>query len=304
MHVFVTGATGLIGRGVCGALLGAGHVVTALSRNPRAGAVLPPGARQVIGDPTVHGAWLEALAACDACVHLAGEPMAEGRWTAERKRRILESRVRSTELVAGIVRERGPKILVSGSAVGFYGSRGDELLDEGADPGQGFAAEVSRAWEQAAAPVVARARLVVLRTGIVLARQGGALPKLVRPFRIFAGGPMGRGDFWQPWIHLADVVGLVRLALDDARVSGPLNVTAPEPVRNRDLARAIGKVLRRPSVLAAPEVALRFGLGELAEVVLASQRAVPRKALELGYRFQFATVEAALRDLLGDPSSR
>ncbi len=297
MHVFVTGATGLIGRALCAALVRDGYQVTALSRSPRA--ALPPGVALVAGDPAVRGEWLAALAAADACVHLAGEPIAEGRWTAEKKRRIRDSRVDSTALVAEVIRERGPRVLVSGSAVGFYGSRGDELLDEGSAPGEGFLADVSRAWEDAAAPAGARARLVVLRMGIVLAREGGALPKLVRPFRIFAGGPIGKGDFWQPWIHLADVVGMIKFALDDARVSGKLNATAPEPVRNRDLARAIGKVLGRPSALAAPEVALRFGLGEMIEAVVSSQRALPRRALELGYRFRYPTIEAALRELIG-----
>jgi uncharacterized protein (TIGR01777 family) len=187
---------------------------------------------------------------------------------------------------------------VSGSAVGIYGDRGDEVLGEGAHEGQGFVADVARAWEEAAAPARARARVVLLRSGIVLARHGGALPRLVRPFRLFAGGPLGTGDFWQPWIHLADEVGLVLFALDDARVEGPLNASAPEPVRNRELARAIGRVLGRPAILPAPELAIRLALGELADAVLASQRMVPSKALDLGYRFRFPAIDAALRDLL------
>ncbi|WP_242338515.1 MULTISPECIES: TIGR01777 family oxidoreductase [Anaeromyxobacter] len=299
MHVFVTGATGLIGRALCGALLEAGHAVTALSRSRGADRILPAGTRVLTGDPAEGGGWEEALAACDACVNLAGEPIVEGRWTAAKKRRIRESRVRATERIAAVVRAGGPRVLVSGSAVGWYGSRGDELLDEGSSGGEGFLADVCREWEAAATPAAARARLVLLRTGIVLSPAGGALPKLVRPFRLFAGGPLGRGDFWMPWIHLADEVGIVRFALEDARVEGPLAACAPEPVRNRDLARAIGKVLGRPSFLAAPEVAVRLAVGEAAEAVLGSQRVVPRKALELGYRFRFPTLEAALRELLG-----
>lgn len=298
MHVFVTGATGLIGRAVCGELLGAGHAVTAISRSAGAARRLPAGARVVKGDPAEPGAWEETLAACDACVNLAGEPIVEGRWTATKKRRIRESRVRATARIAAVVRAGGPRVLVSGSAVGYYGSRGDEVLDERSAPGEGFLAEVCRAWEEAAAPAAARARVVQLRTGIVLSPAGGALPRLVRPFRLFAGGPLGRGDFWMPWIHLADEVGLVRFALEDARVDGPLAASAPEPVRNRDLARAIGKVLGRPSLLPVPELAVRLAVGEAAAEVLASQRVVPRKALELGYRFRFPALEAALRDLL------
>jgi uncharacterized protein (TIGR01777 family) len=297
VKVFVTGATGLIGRELCAALAARGDGVLALSRraDPEG---LPEGVRTVQGDPSVAGPWLEALAEADAVVHLAGEPVAEGRWTRERKRRIRDSRLRSTALVAGLLAARGPRVLVSGSAVGYYGSRGDELLDEDAAPGTGFLADVSRAWEDAAWAARRRARVVVVRTGIVLANEGGALPQLVRPFRIFAGGPLGRGDFWQPWIHLADQVGLVLLALDDARAEGPLNAAAPAPARNKDVARAIGAALGRPSFLPAPEAAVRLALGELASVVLSSQRVVPRKALELGYTFRFESVEAAVRDLL------
>lgn len=297
MKVLVTGATGLIGRELCAALLARGDAVVALSRRP-APAGLPHGAEVVRGDPAFEGAWLDRLAACDACVHLAGDPVAEGRFTPEKKRRIRESRVRSTELIAAALRERGPRVLVSGSAVGFYGSRDDEVLDETSAPGQGFLAGVSQAWEQAAWGARPRARVVAVRTGLVLSMKGGALPKLVLPFRLFAGGPLGSGAFWQPWIHLADEVGLLLLALDDPRVEGPLNAVAPEPARNRDVAHAIGHVLGRPSFVRAPETAVRLALGQKSDIVLASQRVVPRKALALGYRFRFSTIDAALSDLL------
>jgi uncharacterized protein (TIGR01777 family) len=298
VRVFVTGATGLIGRAACAALVEGGHEVVALSRGARAAAALPPGARLVTGDPAEEGPWQDELARCDACLHLAGEPVASGRWTAEKKRRIRESRVRSTANVAAVVAAGGPAVLVSGSAVGFYGSRGDEVLDERSPPGDDFLAEVARAWEDAARPAATRARVVLLRTGLVLARDGGALPRLVQPFRLLAGGPLGDGAAWQPWIHLADEVGLALLALLDARLTGPLVASAPGPVRNRDLARAIGQVLHRPSALPAPAFALRLALGELASVVLASQRAVPREALALGYRFRFPDLAGALADLL------
>jgi uncharacterized protein (TIGR01777 family) len=272
--------------------------VVALSRARNAAARLPAGVEVVAGDPATPGAWQDALAGADGCVHLAGEPVAEGRWTREKRRRILSSRVDATRNVVAVVRERGPRTLVSGSAVGFYGDRGDEVLDEDAAPGEGFLAEVTQAWEAAAAPAAARARVTLLRTGIVLSREGGALPKLVRPFRAFVGGPLGDGRFFQPWIHVADEVGLVLLALDDARVSGPMNAAAPEPVRNRDLARAIGTVLGRPSALPTPAVAIRLAVGEVAAEILSSQRAVPRKALRLGYPFRFPALEPALRELL------
>jgi hypothetical protein len=299
MRVFVTGATGLIGNALCAALAGRGHAVTALSRAPDAARRLPAGVRVVKGDPAEAGAWQEELAGCDACVHLAGEPIAEGRWTAEKKRRLRTSRVDSTARVAEVIRSRGPTVLVQGSAVGFYGERGDEALDESSAAGEGFLADLSREWEAAAAPAGARARVVLLRTGVVLAREGGALPKLVLPFRFLAGGPIGDGAFWFPWIHLQDEVGLALLALEDGRARGPLNATAPEPVKNRDLARAIGRTLGRPSFVRTPVAAVRLALGEAAGAVLASQRVLPRRALELGHAFRFPEIGAALRDLLG-----
>jgi len=299
MHVFVTGATGLIGRALVPALLEAGHAVTALSRSaaPRAA---PQAARLTVlqGDPTTAGPWQETLAACDACVHLAGEPVAAGRWTAARKRRIRESRVASTRLVADTIARKGAAVLVSGSAVGYYGARGDEPLDESSPPGDDFLARVCVEWEAAAVPAATQSRVVLLRTGIVLARGGGALAQMLLPFRFFAGGPIGNGQFWQSWIHLADEVGLILWALGNAEVKGPLNATAPAPVRNRELAKAIGRTLHRPSAVPVPKAALKLALGELAAVVTTGQRVVPRKALDLGYRFRFPDLEPALGDVL------
>jgi uncharacterized protein (TIGR01777 family) len=297
VRVFVTGATGLIGRALCRTLLASGHEVMALSR-AAAPRTLPPGARVVRGDPAEAGAWQDVLAACDGCVHLAGEPVATGRWTEDRKRRIRDSRVESTRRVAEVIAARGPTVLVSGSAIGWYGPRGEDSLDETSSPGADFMARVCRDWEEAALPAAARARVVTVRTGIVLARDGGALPRMLLPFRLFAGGPIGDGMFWQSWIHLADEVAMVAWALEHAAVEGPLVVTAPAPVRNRDLARAIGRALHRPALVPVPVAALRLAMGELADVVASGQRALPRKALELGFRFRFPEIEAALEDLL------
>ncbi len=295
--VFVTGATGLIGRALVSALLERGDAVIALTRS-RAGRS-PGGATVVQGDPAVPGPWQEALAACDACVHLAGEPVAAGRWTEERKRRIWESRVLSTRNVAETVARGRPEVLVSGSAIGYYGARGDDELDEGAPPGSDFLARVCVDWEGASEPARARARVVLLRTGIVLAASGGALPQMMLPFRYFAGGPVGKGEFWQSWIHLADEVGLILWALDGSGVEGPLNATAPAPVRNRELAKALGRVLHRPSAIPVPVAALKLTLGELASVVTTGQRVLPRKAVDGGYAFRFPEVEGALRELVG-----
>jgi uncharacterized protein (TIGR01777 family) len=234
-------------------------------------------------------------------VHLAGEPVAGGRWSEARKERIIRSRLDSTRLVAATIAAGGPGVFVSGSAVGYYGERGDEPLPETAPPGTGFLAELSAQWEAATAPAARRARVTCVRTGIVLAREGGALPVLARPFRLFVGGPMGDGAFWQPWIHLADEVGLLVLALEDGRVSGPLNAVAPGVARNRELARAVGEALGRPSSFPTPASAVRLVAGEMAEVILASQRVVPEKALALGYRFRFPDLDGALRDLLRGP---
>jgi len=299
MHVFVTGATGLIGRALVHALLRRGDVVTALSRSPEAPRQLPPGVRHLQGDPARAGRWEEELARTDACVHLAGEPIAAGRWNEERRARIRSSRVDSTRRLAEVIRAAGPRVLVAGSAAGFYGDRGDEELDEASPAGTGFLPDVCQEWEAAARPAATRARVVNLRTGIVLSRHGGALPRMALPFRLFAGGPLGDGAFWQPWIHLADEVGLVLLALDDANAQGPLVAAAPRPARNRDLARAIGAALHRPALLSAPRLAIRLAAGEVAGDLLASQRCLPRKALALGYRFRFEEVGVAVKELLG-----
>ncbi|HZZ85556.1 MAG TPA: TIGR01777 family oxidoreductase [Anaeromyxobacteraceae bacterium] len=295
MKVFVTGATGLIGRPLCAALIQAGHEVVALSRSAR---TLPAGVRTLHGDPSVAGAWQDELSRCDACVNLAGEPVAGGRWTVERKARIRDSRVRATRNVAAVLAGGGPSVLVNGSAVGFYGPRGDEPLDETSGPGKGFLAEVTFEWEEAARPAAARARVVLLRTGLVLAPRGGALEQMLLPFRFFVGGPLGDGAFWQSWIHLADEVGLILFALANGAAEGPLDATAPVPVRNRDFARALGRALHRPSLVPTPAAAVKLALGELAEVAITGQRVMPAKALRLGYRFRFPELGPALADVL------
>jgi hypothetical protein len=282
--VGITGSTGLIGTALRRALAAAGDEAVALPRHP---------ARS-------------DLDALDAVVHLAGEPIADKRWSAEQKRRIRESRVEGTHRLVEAMRagERRPAVLVSASGIGYYGDRGDETLDETSSNGADFLADLCAAWEAEAQRAEGLGvRVVSIRTGVVLAREGGALPKLVMPFRFFAGGPLGSGQQWMSWIHLDDAVGLIRHALTNDAVQGPINLTAPEPVRNRTMARAIGRTLGLPWIVPAPRFALQLVLGERVEVLLASQRVLPKVARATGYSFRYSELEPALRHLLATPSS-
>lgn len=293
MKVSVVGATGLIGRRVTRALADRGDEVVAVSRSGRE----VPGARPVAWDARdpFPAAAREGV---DAVVNLAGEPLL-GRWTEAKKRAIRASRTSTTRRIAEAVGEGGPGTLVSGSAVGFYGDRGDEVLDEGSTRGTGFLADVAAEWEGAALEAGARgARVVLIRTGIVLAPDGGALPKMVTPTKLGAGGPLGSGDQWWPWIHVDDEVGIILWALDTPAVTGPVNATAPNPVRQRQFATALARVLGRPACLPTPAFAVRLGLGEAASIVLEGQRALPQAAANGGYRFAHPDVQEALRAAL------
>lgn len=307
MRVIITGGSGLLGGALATALLKRGDDVIVTSRNPKTARGLPRAVGVVRWDCESPAELKPILTGADAVVHLVGESIGEGRWTEERKRRIRDSRTRSTaalaEAFAGVVDP--PEVLLQGSAVGYYGSRGDTELDETAAAGEGFLAETCRAWEDAGRPVEALGvRRAVIRTGLVLTLDGGALPRLVLPFRLFAGGPLGDGRQMVPWIHVADQVGAMRFLLRTPQASGAFNLTAPEPVSNRELARALGRVLRRPSFLPAPAFALKLLLGEMSELLLASQNAVPDALAAAGYTFRFQTVDAALRDLLGGGRKR
>jgi uncharacterized protein (TIGR01777 family) len=302
--VLVTGATGLVGRRLLDALLARGSAVRALTRDlSRGAAALDPRALLVRWDGLSPPP--DALDGVDAVVHLAGEPIFAGRLNETRRRRIRESRVVSTEhlvsALATVPAERRPRTFVCASAVGYYGDRGDEVLEDGAASGGGFLAEVCRAWEQAAAGAEAHGlRRVSLRIGIVLAREGGALPTMALPFRFGAGGRLGDGRQWFPWIHADDLVALILATLDDASYSGAVNGVAPEPVRNVDLTRALGRALHRPTLLPAPAFALRAALGDLADELLASRRAIPAAALTQGFTFRYSEVSAALTAELGE----
>jgi uncharacterized protein len=301
MRVTLTGASGLIGSRLVKALRARGDDVTVLSRDPAR-------ATQTLGVPAERWEPLEgrapahAFAGRDAVVHLAGERV-DQRWTDESRRAILASREAGTRnLVEGLhAAEPRPEVLVSASAVGYYGPRGDEVLDESAAPGDDFLARVCTAWEtEAERAEELGMRVVRMRTGVVLDRRGGALARMLTPFRLGVGGPVAGGEQWLPWIHADDLVGLYLAALDGDGWAGPVNASAPEPVRNRDFSRALGRALGRPAMLPVPGAALRLLYGDMAEIVTEGQRAVPRRAQERGFAFRHADLDAALRDALRD----
>jgi uncharacterized protein (TIGR01777 family) len=295
MKITLTGATGFIGGPLVKRLAERGHELTILTRHPRTGA-----------NPR-HLAWdarsappLEAMEA-DAIVHLAGEPVGQ-RWTADVKRRIRASRIEGTRaVVEGIAAARSrPKVLVSASAIGIYGSRGDEVLTERSAAGSGFLEDVTVEWERESARAnEAGVRVVNPRIGIVLGRDGGALARMLPPFKAGAGGRLGSGHQWMSWIHIDDVAGLILFALENESLRGALNLTSPNPVTNADFTAALSAALRRPALFPVPVFALKLLFGEMAEVLLASQRVIPQAALDAGYHFAYPELGPALRDLVG-----
>lgn len=305
LRVLVSGASGLIGRALTTFLRTQGHEVETLARRERGMLFLPRGGAREgrpWWDPETGEIELGETP-FDAVVHLAGAGVADGRWTEARRRVIRDSRVRGTRLLAEALAalDRPPRVVVGGSATGFYGSAGDAWLDEDAPGGSGFLAEVTRDWEAAWSPLEATgARLVLLRTGVVLSPAGGALAKLLPAARLGLGGPVGHGRQWCPWISIDDATGAITHALSTPGLRGPVNAVAPEPARSRDFARTLGGVLRRPAVLPAPAFALRLALGPMVdEALMASQRARPAALAAAGYRFRHENLETALRHLLG-----
>jgi hypothetical protein len=301
MNIFMTGATGFIGRAFTLRLLGEGHAVTAIVRDEARARSRLGGEVALLPESAGVAAMRDALASSDAVVNLAGEPLI-GRWTAKRRQAIAASRVDLTERLVVAMRdaERTPRTLISASAVGYYGDRGDEILTEDSAPAVGFLSDLCARWEQAAMQAEELgARVVTLRTGIVLGREGGALAKLLSPFRLGLGGPIGSGRQYMPWIHLHDHVELIATALRDDELRGPMNLTAPEPVTNAAFARALGRALRRPAFVPVPAFALKAALGEAATVLLSSQRAVPQRAISAGFSFRYPEIEQALADIVG-----
>lgn len=302
MRTLITGATGTIGRALEARLEGPTVIV---SRDPRTAARLIPDAEAFAWDGK-SDLPVPALEGVEAVFHLAGEPVAEGRWTEEKRARIRESRVDGTRAIvrslAALPPEKRPKALVCASAVGFYGSRGDEVLTEASAPSEGFLPDVCKAWEDEAwAAEGLGVRVVMLRIGIVLAREGGALAKMLPLFKVGLAGRLGSGEQWMPWVHVDDVVALFVHAARNESLRGPVNAVSPDPVTNADFTRGVARALRRPAFFAAPAAILRLALGEMADVVLASQRVLPERAVASGFAFAFPSLDDALADLVGSP---
>jgi uncharacterized protein (TIGR01777 family) len=301
MNILITGATGFVGRRLCEMLHQAGHTVRALSRDSVAAKQRVPHLKEVFPwNPLQELPPLQAFEGCDAVINLAGESIA-GRWTAPKKQLIRDSRVLGTKNLVNAFAQLSsrPKVLISASAIGYYGDRGEETLTEDAAPGSDFLAQVCRDWENEALKAESLGmRVVRLRIGLVLGRGGGTLQALLPLFRVGLGGPLGSGRQWWSWIHRDDLCRLIVQILANESISGPINATAPQPVRQKEFAQVLGRVLRRPAFLPTPAFALKIALGGFADGILASQRALPRRAQEMGYRFQFEELEGALREIL------
>jgi uncharacterized protein (TIGR01777 family) len=301
VKVLVTGASGMVGSALCDALLARGDSVVGLTRDERRARSSNPSVVWHTWQPTLERPPAEAFDGVDGVVNLVGESLGQ-RWTDEAKRKIMESRRTGThnlvQAIAGL--KNRPGVLVSQSAVGIYGDRGDAIVDESSELGEGFDADVAREWEGAAREVEpSKVRLVILRTGHVLDPRGGLLGRMLTPFKLGVGGPIAGGGQYMPWIHIDDEIGVILWALENRSVSGVVNATAPNPVTNRELSQALGRALHRPAVVPVPGVAVDAMVGrELGHVLRGGQRVVPRRALDLGYEFRHTGLDEALGDLL------
>jgi hypothetical protein len=301
VRVLVTGASGLIGSALCDALFARGDEVVGLTRDPGRARAANPRVSWHGWEPTLERPDPAAFEGVEAVVNLVGEPI-DQRWTEEAKQRIMETRRQGTHNLAQAIEalERRPQVLVSQSAVGYYGDRGEAEVTEADGPGGGFDSEVTQAWEQAAHELDGSGvRLVVVRSGQVLTRAGGMLAQLLTPFKLGLGGPLAGGGQYVSWIHIEDEVGILLWALDEEGVSGTVNATAPEPVTNREFSKALGRALGRPAIMPVPGYVLDLKFGrELGRVLRGGQRAVPKRTVELGYRFKHPDLDEALNDLV------
>ena len=301
MRVIILGATGFIGRTLSQSLVEEGYEVIALTRSQNRG-------REILGDQvkivewdgkSAEG-WEKYVEGAYAIVNLIGENLASGRWTKERKKSILESRLKAGKAVSMAIQlaQSKPKVVIQASAIGYYGSRSDEILDESSDPGEGFLSEVTVKWEDSTKEIEPQVRRVIIRTGPVLGCEGGILSRLIRPFRFFVGGPPGSGKQWFSWIHLDDEVGAIRFLMEREDLQGVFNLTAPEQLMMKDFYHTLGKAMGRPSWLPVPGFVLRLLFGEMAqETILSGQKVVPMRLMKAGYEFVYPKAEAALEEI-------
>jgi uncharacterized protein (TIGR01777 family) len=300
MRTIITGGTGLIGRELAANLVADGHEVIVLSRTPQQAEGLPDSVQIAGWDARSAEGWGQLVNGVHAIVNLAGANIAGGRWTTKRKRLIRDSRMNAGKAVVQAIQEATdkPQVLIQSSGIGYYGPRGAEEITENAPAGDDFLGRLAVEWEGVTAPVEdLGVRRAIIRTSAVFSTQGGALPLWLLQFKLFVGGPFGNGRQWLPWIHIADEVRAIRFLMEHPEAHGPFNLSAPQPLTNSDFSRTLGQVLRRPALIPAPAFALRLVLGEMANVLLTGQRAVPRRLLDLGFSFQFPEAKAALRNL-------
>lgn len=302
MRVLIMGGSGLIGQALAANLARDGIEVIILSRRPEQIIGLPAGVMAKWWDGQTSDGWSSLVDGATAIVNLAGENISSGRWTHERKRHILESRLNAGRSIVQAVEAapRKPRVVIQASGVGYYGPHGDEEITEETPPGHDFLAQLAADWESSTASQESLGvRRAVIRTGVVLSTEGGALPRMLLPFRFFAGGRLGSGRQWFPWIHIADEVGAIRFLIENEAANGPFNLTAPVPLNNAEFSRLLGQQLRRPALMPIPAFALRLLFGEMATVLLDGQRAIPRRLIQLGFTFRFPEAGPALGDLLG-----
>lgn len=301
MRILIAGGTGTVGRRLVDHLIHHGHALTIVSRQEYKPAILPAKITFVSWDAKTASGWGRYVEDVEAVINLAGAGLADARWTEARKKEILESRINVGKAIVEAIgaAQNKPKVLIQASGVNYYGPRSDEVVTEASPRGSDFLSDVCQAWEASTEPVEAMGlRRVVTRSGVVLDTRGGAFPKMLRPFYFFAGGPIGNGRQWLSWIHYYDEVNAIRFLIEHETASGPVNLTAPQPLQNREFVKVIGRALKRPALAPVPAFVLRLIFGEMATVLLDSLRVVPNRLQEWGYEFKFPTAEAALADLL------
>lgn len=301
MRIIVTGGTGLIGTQLCKSLAADGHEVIVLTRNPDKHRTTTAGIRMQQWDGKSTAGWGELVDGAGAVINLAGEGIADARWSYERKQRIHDSRTNAGTAILEAINaaKQKPEVLIQASAVGYYGVHSNEVLDESAPVGNDFLAKICFDWEASTAPVVQMGvRRAVIRTGVVLSNEGGAFPKQALPYKLFAGGHIGSGQQWYPWIHIDDEVAAIKFLLENKKAEGIYNLSAPNPLTNKEFSQKIGEVMGRPSILPVPAIALKILFGEMSTILLDGQRVIPKRLQEAGFQFKYPTAEAALKQLL------